>query len=376
MRLDVRTAAMRDLHRKVEDQSRRPPRHWHSGGMSTTQSIIIDERALQAALDEEPFSGIVRVDSGDVSVWRSAHGMADRASETPVSESTRFAIASGSKAFTALAIMRLVEDGRLALDTAVRGVLGDDLPLIDDAVTVEQLLGHTSGIGDYIDEDDDLDVSEFYLGVPAHTLTTAEAFLPLLDGIPPKAAPGETFAYCNSGYVVLAIVLERVTGRVFHEVVHDLVLVPAGLVDTGFPRTDELDGNHARGYVFDDGLRVNTLHLPVRANGDGGASTTAADVHRFWRAFFAGRIVSPETVALMTAPRSFVEDEEMRYGLGFWLNETGPGVVLEGCDVGSSFRSVHHPPTATTATVMSNTADGAWPVARVLADAMAQLGER
>ena len=91
MRLDVRTAAMRDLHRKVEDQSRRPPRHWHSGGMSTTQSIIIDERALQAALDEEPFSGIVRVDSGDVSVWRSAHGMADRASETPVSESTRFA---------------------------------------------------------------------------------------------------------------------------------------------------------------------------------------------------------------------------------------------------------------------------------------------
>lgn len=344
--------------------------------MSTTERNIIDARALQAAIEEEPFSGVVSVDAGEVSVWRSAHGLADRANGTLVSETTRFAIASGSKAFTALAIMRLVEDGRLALDTAVRGVLGDDLPLIGDTVTVEHLLGHTSGIGDYIDEDDDLDVSEFYLGVPVHTLTTAEAFLPLLDGIPPKARPGETFSYCNSGYVVLAIVIERVAGRGFHEVVHDLVLAPAGLADTDFPRTDELGGDHARGYVFDDGLRVNTLHLPVRAGGDGGASTTVADVHRFWRAFFDGRIVSPESVALMTAPRSWVEDEEMRYGLGFWLTETGPGVVLEGCDVGSSFRSVHHPSTATTATVMSNTADGAWPVARVLADAMAGLDQR
>lgn len=344
--------------------------------MSTLESDIIDERALRSAIAGAPFSGVISVDSGDAPVWRSAHGLADRANGTPASEATRFAIASGSKAFTALAIMRLVEEGDLALDTAVRDLLGDDLPLIDHAVTVEHLLGHTSGIGDYIDEDDDLDVSEFFLGVPVHTLTTAEAFLPLLDGIPPRAAPGETFSYCNSGYVLLAIIIERVTRRGFHEVVHDLVIAPAGLTDTDFPRTDELGADHARGYVFDEGLRVNTLHLPVRAGGDGGASTTTADVHRFWRAFFDGRIVSPASVALMTAPRSRVEDEEMRYGLGFWLTETGAGVVLEGCDVGASFRSVHHPPTSTTATVMSNTADGAWPVARLLADAMAALDDR
>lgn len=343
--------------------------------MGSTTSITVDAPALQAAIGETPFAGVVSVDTASESVWRSAHGLADRASGTPVTADTRFAIASGSKAFTALAVMRLVEDGTLALGTTARSVLGDDLPLIDDAVTVEHLLGHTSGIGDYIDEDDDLDLSEFFLAVPVHTLTSAEAFLPLLDGIAAKAAPGETFAYCNSGYVLLAILVERVTGRGFHEVVHDLVLDPAGLRETGFPRTDELAGDHARSYVFDDGLRVNTLHVPVRANGDGGASTTASDVHRFWRALFDGRIVSPASVALMTVPRSHDEGEGMRYGWGFWLEETGTGVVLEGFDVGASFRSVHHPATATTATVLSNTAGGAWAVARVLAESVAALDE-
>ncbi|KAA9087216.1 serine hydrolase domain-containing protein [Microbacterium radiodurans] len=341
--------------------------------MSSTTTIALDPQSIRSAVDEAPFTGVIRVDAGAASLWRSEHGLADRASEVPVAAFTRFAIASGSKAFTALAVMRLVESGDLSLDTTARSVLGADLPLVDDAVTVEQLLGHTSGIGDYIDEDDDLDVSEFFLAAPVHTLTSAEAFLPLLDGIPAKAAPGDGFAYCNSGYVLLAIIVERVTGRGYHEVVQELVLDPAGLTETGFPRTDELGADHARGYVFDEGLRVNTLHLPVRANGDGGASTTASDVHRFWQALFAGRIVSTETVARMVEPRSHDEDEGMRYGLGFWLNETGTGVVLEGCDVGASFRSVHHPGTATTATVMSSTADGAWPVARVLANAVAAL---
>lgn len=343
--------------------------------MSSPTSIELDERALRGAIDDEAFSGVVSVDLADVSVWRSAHGHADRASRTPVTADTRFAIASGSKAFTALVVMRLVEDGTLSLDTPARSILGEDLPLIGDAVTIEHLLGHTSGIGDYIDEDDDLDVSEFFLDVPVHTLTSAEAFLPLLDGIPARAAAGATFAYCNSGYILLAIVCERVTGRGYHELVQELVLDPASLDATGFPRTDELGADHARGYVFDEGLRANTLHLPVRANGDGGASTTASDIHRFWRAFFAGHIVSAESVALMTTPRSHDEDEGMRYGLGFWLNETGPGVVLEGRDVGASFRTVHHPAAAVTATVMSNTADGAWTVARVLADAVGALDE-
>ena len=71
----------------------------------------------------------------------------------------------------------------------------------------------------------------------------------------------------------------------------------------------------------------------------------------------------------MTAPRSTDEESGRRYGLGCWLAPAGPGVILEGCDAGISFRSAHDPATRRTWTVMANTTDGAWPVARVLADA-------
>ena len=181
-------------------------------------------------------------------------------------------------------------------------------------MTIEQLLTHTSGIGDYLDEEADWDVFDHVLSLPVHTLTTAEAFLSMLEGQPQKAPPGEGFSYCNGGYMVLAIVLERITGETFQEAVRRLVLEPAGLEATGFPPLNALPADAALGYVFDEGDLVNTLHLPVLGNGDGGAFTTAADLHRFWLALLDGRIVSRETVEQMMRPRNDVPDEQMRAG--------------------------------------------------------------
>jgi hypothetical protein len=115
-----------------------------------------------------------------------------------------------------------------------------------------------------------------------------------------------------------------------------------------------------------DGLRTNIFHLPVRGNGDGGIYSTVADVHALWAAFFGGRIVSAEFVAEMVRPRSDVPQESKRYGLGFWLDQSSDAVMLEGYDAGVSFRTVHDPVRGYTHTVVSNTTDGAWPVARRL----------
>ena len=101
--------------------------------------------------------------------------------------------------FTALVVLSLVEEGVLALDTLARSILNSDLPLIDDAVTIEHVLSHHSGIGDYIDEDGGLEVDDYILSAPVHTLDTTEGFLPVLDEFAQKFAPGERFAYCNSG---------------------------------------------------------------------------------------------------------------------------------------------------------------------------------
>ena len=105
-------------------------------------------------------------------------------------------------------------------------------------------------------------------------------------------------------------------------------------------------------------------------NGDGGAFTTAADLHRFWCALLDGRIVSPASVDAMTRPRHDVPEENLRYGMGFWLHRTGPALVLEGYDAGASFRSTHLPATRTTVSVLGNSSEGAWPVIEVLAEAV------
>jgi CubicO group peptidase (beta-lactamase class C family) len=326
------------------------------------------EHEVEQVAEESRFSGVVRVDVAGETVLARAFGFADRAHEQPNTVATRIGIASGSKGFTALTVVRLIELGVLGFDTPARSLLGDDLPLIDDGVTVEHLLGHRSGIGDYIDEDDDGDITDHVLPLPVHRLATTEGFVAVLDGHATKFEPDTRFSYCNGGFVVLALLAERAAGQPFHDLVAEHVLDPAGMTATAYLRMDELPGDAAVGYLVADGLRSNVLHLPVRANGDGGAFTTAGDVHTFWGALFAGRIVSPASLEAMVRLRSDVPGERLGYGLGFWLDRERDAVVLEGFDAGASFRSVHRPSTATTWTVMSNWSNGAWPLARQLTE--------
>lgn len=247
-----------------------------------------------------------------------------------------------------------------------------DLPLIGDGVTVEHLLAHRSGIGDYLDEEAGHEITDYVLTVPVHELVTTEQYLAVLDGHPTKFAPDEQFSYCNGGYVVLALIAERVSGVPFHELVRQRVCVPAGMHDTEFLRSDELPERAAVGYLPIDGAsRTNVFHLPVRGNGDGGVYSTAADIAVFWQSLFAGRIVTSRWVAEMVRPRSDVPSESRRYGLGFWLHRSSDIVMLEGLDAGVSFRSMHDPRSNLTYTVISNSSDGAWPIVRRLNELLA-----
>ncbi|MDF2579189.1 MAG: beta-lactamase [Microbacterium sp.] len=281
----------------------------------------------------ESFTGVLTIDEGDTRTLERCEGFAHRALGVRNTPSTRISAASGSKGFTALVIMRLVEDGMLGLADPVRPLLGDDLPLIDDRVTVEHLLTHTSGIGDYLDEEGDGEIDDYIFSLPLHELADTEGFLPALDGFPQKFPPGERFSYCNGGYMVLALLAERVSGRGFHDLVRTEVCDRAG-------------------------------------NGDGGMYFTADDLHRFWNALLDGRIVAPDTLAEMTRPRLDVPSEHKRYGMGLWLGRRNSSLILEGYDAGASFRSTHIPETRTTVTVLGNSSEGAWPVIYALADAM------
>jgi CubicO group peptidase (beta-lactamase class C family) len=312
------------------------------------------------------FSGVVRVDRDDDSSFARAYGLAHRGHHIANTVDTRFGIASGTKGVTAVTVMTLIERGELELTTTARSVLGDDLPLIDDAVNVEHLLTHRSGIGDYFDEEAIEAATDFVLAVPVHLLARTEEYVRVLAGHRQVSAPGERFSYNNSGFVVLALIAERVSGIPFERLVQERACGPGGMSDTAFLRSDEPTGCVALGYLDGQGLRTNVLHLPLLGSGDGGLYSTAADVWGFWQALFAGRIVSPSSLAEMIRPRSDVPSESMRYGLGFWLHRNSSAVVLEGSDAGVSFRTLHDPVTQLTYTVLSNTTAGAWPIVRHL----------
>jgi len=307
------------------------------------------------------FSGVVSVRHGEVVDLEQAFGLAVRPYAVPVRQDTQFAIASGTKGFTATVIVSLVATGSLALSTRARSLLVSDLPLVADEVTIEHLLTHTSGIGDYCDEDLDPIPPP---SVPHGELTSTAAYLPALDGCPAKFAPGTRFCYCNGGYVLLALLAERVTATPFESLVRALVTEPAGMSDTAFLRADDLPTRAAVGYL-DDG-RTNVFAVPAVGSGDGGIFTTAADVHRFWTALIGGRLVPDRFVETMTTPTS------ERYGMGLWLDP--PLLELHGADNGVSFRTYHDPPSGATATVLCNTGSGAWPVARHLRPLLSRSG--
>jgi CubicO group peptidase (beta-lactamase class C family) len=324
------------------------------------------EHEIDALATRTGFSGVVHIETGGRVELAKAYGHADRAHGVANTVETQFGIASGAKALTALAVVSLIDQGVLGLATTARSVLGADLPLIADDVTVEHLLSHCSGIGDYLDEESGAPITAYAMPVPVHALAETEDFLAVLDGFPTAFPAGERFAYCNGGFVVLALIAERASGTPFHDVVQERVLDPAGMADTGYLRSDELPGRAAVGYLSDDSSRTNVHHLPVRGSGDGGAYSTAADIAALWRAFLAGRIVPPRWVAEMVRSRSNAPGHSRRYGLGFWLHESSDTVRLDGYDAGVSFQSSHDPGPGTTRTVISNTSEGAWAVAELL----------
>ncbi len=317
---------------------------------------------LAEAADRQGYSGVILVHQDGRPVLDRALGLADRAQARPMTMTTRLATASGTKGFTALTAVSLIQDGIIGFDTPLVALVDDDLPGVDPEVTIEHLLGHTSGVGDYLDEDELGDIDDHVLDVPVHRLEGPEDYVPILNRYPQTDRPGTRFAYNNSGYIMLALAVERAAGRSYHDEVRRRVFEPAGLTATDFLRSDRLPADTALGYLRDG--RTNVFHLPVIGTGDGGAYTTAHDMLRFWDALLGGRIVDPALVERMTTAARPAEDDRF-YGLGFWIGPNRLTVQLEGMDAGVSLRSGADP-SGLRYCLIANDSAGVWPLAAIV----------
>lgn len=300
----------------------------------------------------ERFSGSVLVTEGENTLFEFCGGLADRASGTEVHAGTRFGLASLSKAFTAVAVLSCVRDGLLQVEDRVIDLLprGRRPRTMSDSVTVHHLLSHTSGIGDYAEEDEELpgyvdDYGSLWQDVPTYRMERPDDYLPLYADAEPVADPGAEFHYCNAGYVLLGAVLEEMTGDQFVPMVEQRVSQPARMTSSGYFRLDEPVPDVAVGYlprVTDTSpWRSNVYSVPVVGGGDGGANATPHDIDRFLRAIGSGDLLGADLSALMRTRQALVA-EEIWYGYGLYLRADG-GFGHDGGDPGAETVARHMP---------------------------------
>jgi len=334
---------------------------------------------LDAAIEEHDFSGVVRISHAGKAIYECATGYADRANSVPNNMETRFGIASGTKLFTALAIGKLIETGKVTLGTRLKDIIDLGFPQYSEEIAIQHLLTHTSGIPDYYDEEKISDFDGFTVAVPWSELRGPRDYLAVFPDEPMKFTPGERFSYSNGGYTTLGIVIEEICGRSYRDFVESEIFEPAGMSRSGYFAMNKLPGNTAFGYVEEiDGWRTNIYDLPIIGASDGGAFTTVEDMTRLWDAFWAHRILPEEIVNIFTKLYSSVETEgkDIYYGHGIWIYDNGRGTseeYVEGCDAGVSFRSGRNRGSDLEVTVISNTTSGVWPILREI-DALTRAG--
>lgn len=330
------------------------------------------------ARQEQPFSGVVMVRRGDEVIHAQGYGLAHYAEEIPNRINTRFGTASGTKTFTAAAVCQLADAGRIDLDAPINTYILEGLPKYDPGVTVHQLLSHTSGIAEYLDDDlSDEDYAALFTRYPVYSLRGPADYLPMFpDGMAFK--PGERFFYNNGAYILLALLVELQSGMPYAKYVEEYVFAKAGMIDSGFFESDHLPARTALGYLADkgDGIwRTNVFLLPIKGGGDGGAYVTAPDMARFWDALHSDQLMSKTMrERMLSIHATDADDPTDCYGYGVWIVTDDSGQVTWygaiGEDQGVAFSSVVLPAHDSLVTVISNTKGPTWALARAIRTAI------
>jgi CubicO group peptidase (beta-lactamase class C family) len=340
---------------------------------SSAEPLALQEGA-DSALDALDFSGVAVVDGPAGRLAEVARGLADRASGRPNTLATRFAVASGSKLVTAIAVLRLAAAQRLDLDRPLVDWLAPARrpTSLHPAVTVRHLLTHTSGIADYFDEDGDEPYEAIWERIPSARMRTPEDMLTLFCDLPPRTEPGAEVRYNNAAFVLLALAVEHASALPFPDAIAKEVFEPARMTRSGYPAVDDVEPDLAIGYLPPDERdarwRSNVVSVPAVGGGDGGGVHDADDLMRMLRALRDGELVPEPLLSETLAPAVSDEAEGWSYGLGLilawegrrrWIGHTGE-------DPGVSARIGWYPAIDVQVVILSNVSSAAGPAARAI----------
>jgi len=315
---------------------------------------------------DNDFSGIISIMDEHNIIFEQCCGFRNINEKLPNNRHTAFGIASGTKLFTGLAICKLIDEGKLSLDDRVWDLLPFDLGKIPKEVNILHLLTHTSGIGDYIDEETPNSyeqLKQLYDNYPVYRWESLEYYLPMTTYLEPKFEVGSRFGYSNSGFVILGLVIEAVSHLSYQQYVVENIIKKCGLKHTGFYRSDNLPENSAYGYIYDsntDEWRTNIFYMPVIGGADGGLFTCVDDINFLWRIVMADGLFSNDmknTFLKQHVKMNNNQEDNRYYGLGVYIRnyENNPQYYAVGGDFGVEFFSVYFPKSQIVTSVLANT---------------------
>ncbi|HUE42464.1 MAG TPA: serine hydrolase domain-containing protein [Candidatus Sulfotelmatobacter sp.] len=287
--------------------------------MTERDALAAFREKLQQEAAAGRFSGAALVAKNGTPIFTSAYGMADRDKKIPNSLTTKFRIGSMNKMFTATAVLQLAQAGKLKLTDAVGKYLTDyPNKNIATKVTVEQLLSHTGGTGDFFGPEFDKHRLE---------LKTLDDYVKLYGTREPKFEPGARWEYSNYGFLLLGLVVEKASGEDYYAYVREHIFKPAGMNSTDSLPEDQPVPERSVGYTKLDGgsaWKPNTDTLPVRGTSAGGGYSTAGDLLAFAMAVQNHKLLDVQHTELLTTGHTQVAEGE-KYAYGF-MDKTEGGV--------------------------------------------------
>lgn len=270
--------------------------------------------------EADAFAGGVLVGQNGRILFQNAYGLASRELDVPNRVNTRFNLGSINKMLTTVSILQLMEAGKLTLEDPVAkwlpGALRDD---VASKVRIRHLLTHTSGLGDF------LFLPEMQRLSPTQFRSIAD-YLARVKNDTLRFEPGSSWAYSNTGFLLLGAIVEKASGKEYEDYVREHVFAPAGMTDTDWPYFDQAPRNVAYGYERSLGSAgvvwsSNRYNLPVHGSPAGGGVSTVADMFRFLEALHGNRLLKAETTRMMLSAKP--EMNSPQYGFGTQLFPDG-----------------------------------------------------
>lgn len=290
--------------------------------LTVTNSHAQTGKYVDSLAKAKNLSGTVVIERGGKVAYAKSFGLANRQFKTPNTVETRYKVASITKAFTSVLVLRLYERGKIDLNKPIRTYLPTYTGDAGDKVTVHQLLNHTSGIANI---DRELASVEAVIknGMPQYqTPMTSDQLLSRCASEKPVAEPGKQFDYNNADYIILGKIVEKLTGKPFERVLKDEILDPLRMQDSGMLYQYAIVDRLADTYFYREDVKSLTNDLPVYIENwyaAGAMYSTAGDILKFSDALFGGRLLKSETLDLMIKPG--LDD----YGYGVWSYQMKAG---------------------------------------------------